>query len=235
MQEWHTRQLYRHESLKTRLNYLLSSGGVGLTLWESKIEQVTRCWIKLYKGLHALNVVVIKSRVGRTYRMNRSYDMHTKCYETWEGKINWRVRKWGLTWENNIKMSQSRWLYGQRRRSAAAWLVRSWVWIPLRACFFRLLCLLCFVRVTASATSGWLIQRCPAGCVVGRDSAVGKATRYGLDGPGIEFRWGRGFPHPSRPALGPAQPTVQWVPGVLPGGKAAGTWSWSPTPMWRKT
>ena len=24
----------------------------------------------------------------------------------------------------------------------------------------------------------------------GRDSSVGIATRYGLDGPGIEFRWG---------------------------------------------
>jgi hypothetical protein len=26
---------------------------------------------------------------------------------------------------------------------------------------------------------------------------------YGLDGPGIESRWGRDFPHPSRSALGP--------------------------------
>ena len=31
---------------------------------------------------------------------------------------------------------------------------------------------------------------------VGRDSAGGIATRYGLHGPGIESRWGRGFPHP---------------------------------------
>ena len=36
------------------------------------------------------------------------------------------------------------------------------------------------------------------GCV-GRDSSVGIATRYRLDGPGIEI--GRGFPHPSRPIL----------------------------------
>jgi hypothetical protein len=29
--------------------------------------------------------------------------------------------------------------------------------------------------------------------VVGRNSAVGIATRYGLDGPGIESRWGARF------------------------------------------
>jgi len=28
------------------------------------------------------------------------------------------------------------------------------------------------------------------------------ATRYGLDGSGIEFQWGRDFPHLSRPAMG---------------------------------
>jgi hypothetical protein len=57
---------------------------------------------------------------------------------------------------------------------------------------------------------------------VGRDSSVGIATRYELDGPGIESQWGRDFPHPSRPALGPTQPPIQWVPGLFPGGKAAG-------------
>ena len=54
------------------------------------------------------------------------------------------------------------------------------------------------------------------GCV-GRDSAVGIATRYGMDGLGIESRWGRDFPHPSRPALGPTQPPVQWVPSLSRG------------------
>ena len=63
----------------------------------------------------------------------------------------------------------------------------------------------------------------------GRDSAIGIATRYGLDGPGIESRWGRGFPHPSRPPLGPTQPPVQWVPS-LSRGKAAGALCWPPTP-----
>ena len=48
----------------------------------------------------------------------------------------------------------------------------------------------------------------------GRDSSVGIATRYGLDGPGIELRWGARF---SGPALGPTQPPVQWVPGLSRG------------------
>jgi hypothetical protein len=48
----------------------------------------------------------------------------------------------------------------------------------------------------------------------GPDSSVSIATGYGLNGPGIESRWGRDFPHLSRPALGPTQPPVQWVPGL---------------------
>jgi hypothetical protein len=53
---------------------------------------------------------------------------------------------------------------------------------------------------------------------VDRDKAGGIATRYGLDGPGIESQWGgREFPHPSRPALG-AHP-ASYIKGTesLPG------------------
>ena len=35
----------------------------------------------------------------------------------------------------------------------------------------------------------------------GPGSVVGIATGYGLEGPGIESRWGRAFPHLSTPAL----------------------------------
>ena len=41
--------------------------------------------------------------------------------------------------------------------------------------------------------------------------AVGIATGYGVDGPGIHSRWGRDFPHLSTPPLESNQPTVQWV------------------------
>jgi hypothetical protein len=50
--------------------------------------------------------------------------------------------------------------------------------------------------------------------VMGRDSSVGIATRYGLEDPGIESRLGRVFSHVYRPALGPTQPPVQWIPGL---------------------
>ena len=61
-------------------------------------------------------------------------------------------------------------------------------------------------------------------CILRRDSSVRIATRYGLDGPGIESRCGRDFPHQSRLALMLTHPPIQWVVGLFPGGKAAGAW-----------
>jgi hypothetical protein len=45
---------------------------------------------------------------------------------------------------------------------------------------------------------------------MGRDNSVGIATGYGLDGPGIESRWGGlDFSQTFRPAQKPTQPPVQ--------------------------
>ena len=69
----------------------------------------------------------------------------------------------------------------------------------------------------------------PCICRLSRDKTAknyaerGK-IRYGLDGPGIESRCRQDFTHQSRPALGPTQPLIKWVPRLFPGGKAAGAW-----------
>ena len=73
--------------------------------------------------------------------------------------------------------------------------------------------------VSSDVVRIFLFVRCPVSyCRPG--SSVGIATGYGLDGPGIESLRGRDFPHLSR--LGPAQPHVQWVPGLSRGERAAG-------------
>jgi len=59
-------------------------------------------------------------------------------------------------------------------------------------------------------------------CVCGPGSSVGIATDYGLDGPGSNPVGDEIF-RPSRPALVPTQPPVQWVPGLSRGQTVAGT------------
>jgi len=47
-----------------------------------------------------------------------------------------------------------------------------------------------------------------------RDSSVGIATRYGMEGPGLNPGGGDFFPHNSRPTLMPTQTPIQRVPGL---------------------
>jgi hypothetical protein len=59
---------------------------------------------------------------------------------------------------------------------------------------------------------------------MGRDSSVGVATVYGLDGPGIESRWGRDFSHTSHPA------SCTVGTGSFPGVKRPGRGADHPSP-----
>ena len=62
---------------------------------------------------------------------------------------------------------------------------------------------------------------CVCVCVCGPGSSVRIATDYGLDGPGSNPDGDELF-RPYRPALGPTQPPVKWVPGLSPEQGAAG-------------
>ena len=61
-------------------------------------------------------------------------------------------------------------------------------------------------------------------------SVVGTANGYGLDGLGIESRWGRDFPHLSRPALGFIQPPTMGT-GSFPGVKSGRGVTLTPHPL----
>jgi hypothetical protein len=62
-----------------------------------------------------------------------------------------------------------------------------------------------------------------ASSTVAWDSSFGMATRYGLDGPAIEPRWGRDFPHPSRTVMWPTHPPIKWVPVLFSSVKRPGS------------
>ena len=57
---------------------------------------------------------------------------------------------------------------------------------------------------------------------VGRDSAVGIATRYGLDGPGIESPVGARFSAPVQTCLGAHPASCTMRTGSFPGVKRPG-------------
>jgi hypothetical protein len=69
----------------------------------------------------------------------------------------------------------------------------------------------CLIQLRHRVPSYILLMYCKHG---GLGSSVGIATGYGMDDPGIEYRWRRDFPHLSRLALEATQPPVQWVPSL---------------------
>jgi hypothetical protein len=57
---------------------------------------------------------------------------------------------------------------------------------------------------------------------VGRDSSVGIATRYGLDGPGIKFQWGARLSAPVQTSGGAHPASCTMGTGSFPGVKRPG-------------
>ena len=66
--------------------------------------------------------------------------------------------------------------------------------------------------------------------MMGRDSSVGIATRYGLDCPGIESGGGARFSAPVQTGREAHPASCTMGTRFFPGGKAAGAWRWPPTP-----
>jgi hypothetical protein len=58
--------------------------------------------------------------------------------------------------------------------------------------------------------------------VEGRDSSVGIVTRYGLEGPGIESRWGARFSAPVQTGPRAHPPSYTMGTGSFPGVKRPG-------------
>jgi hypothetical protein len=68
------------------------------------------------------------------------------------------------------------------------------------------------------------------GLILGRYSLIGIASRYGLNGPGIESRWGARSSAPVETHVG----AHRGYRGIH-GGKAAGAWLLPPSPIYRRS
>jgi hypothetical protein len=88
--------------------------------------------------------------------------------------------------------------------------------LTVRMTLFRLFCITLWCSVSQKT-----LEKNTCKNKGSRDSAVGIATGYGLDEQGVwSSSGGKNFHFSisSRPALGPTQPPIQWVPGALSSG-----------------
>jgi hypothetical protein len=88
---------------------------------------------------------------------------------------------------------------------------------PKRATSYNCLFFVYIMFSSKSDRNAHEFRYCIKSVFTGSSSVVGTATGYGLDGQGIESRWGRDFSHLSRQALGSTQSPVQWVMGLSRG------------------
>ena len=88
-----------------------------------------------------------------------------------------------------------------------------------------------FVQQGSARVSHCCLNRdCIRSVTYRRDTSVGAATRYGMDGPGFKCR-GEIFAAPVQ--TGPGAHPASYTLGTasFPGGKAAGAWGWPPNPI----
>jgi hypothetical protein len=77
-------------------------------------------------------------------------------------------------------------------------------------------------NVVRDTPHGYMIIQYVYISTVGRDSSVGIAIRYGLEGPWIESRWGARFSAPIQTGPGAHPASCTMGTGFLPGVKVAG-------------
>ena len=81
----------------------------------------------------------------------------------------------------------------------------------------------CFGYSTELSSNGPAAFHTVYSVLLGQDSSVSIANRYGLEGPGIESQWGEVFrTHPDRPRGPPSLLYNEYR--VFPGEKSAGAW-----------